>query len=661
MMETDLANAWLAAIIESSDDAIISKDLNGVIRTFNPAAERMFGWTASEAIGQSITILIPPERLEEESMIIGRIRKGERVDHYETVRITRDGRRLDLSLTISPIRDAEGRVIAASKIARDVTDRKRQAALLAEQQEWFRVALNSIGDGVIASDVDGRVSFLNHVAERLTGWSLEQARGVPLERVFQIVNEDTREPVENPAARVMRVGHVVGLANHTVLISRRGTEWPIADSAAPIIAEDGSILGVVLAFREITEQRRNDLRVRETTVERERLLVSERNARGDAERANRIKDEFLAVISHELRTPLNAILGWTDLLRRQSSDPALLGHGLDVIGRNTRMQAQLISDLLDVSRIVSGKLQLSLEYVDLHQVVDDSIDALQPAATEKDITIATRYDGARRALVGDAARLQQVVWNLLSNAIKFSPRNEEVTVTVRTLDEHEQIEVADRGAGIRPDQLSSIFDRFQQGSSASTRVHGGLGLGLSIARHLVELHGGTIRAASPGEGLGATFTVTLPLRLHLPAAAGVAPVEAVDDHVSLADVVVLVVEDDRDTRELVRRVLESHAARVLEAESADEALEWLGRPDCPDVIVSDIGLPGVNGYELIARVRRMSEPARSVPAVALTAFARSEDRTHALRAGFNAHVAKPVEPFELVATVRSFANLTRRT
>ena len=533
------AQSYLAAIVESSDDAIIAKNLDGVIQSSNAAAERLFGYTPSELIGQSVRILIPPDRQREEDEILARIRRGDRVDHFETVRLAKDGRLIDISLTVSPVRDASGAIIGVSKVARDITERKRAAAALATQQEWFRVTLASIGDGIIASDPEGRITYMNGIAETLTGWTNESAQGMPLADVFHIVNETTRQRTKNPAGLVIRSGRILGLANQTLLISRDGTERPITDSAAPILDDAGRILGVVLVFRDFTGQRRAEeaiaeqrewfettlesigdaviatdvrgriafmnpvaehltgwrmdtardractdvfnivnektLRVAENPVtrvlqegvviglanhtlliaadgserpiddsgapirnrdgrivgvvlvfrdvserrraesereiaasERERLLVAERTARAEAERANRLKDDFVAMVSHELRTPLNAILGWTDLMLKQPEDRALAVRALEIVARNTRLQTQLISDLLDISRIVSGKLRLDMQSVHLASVIEAAIETVEHAADAKGIVIDRQLDPTIGPMAGDPARLQQV-------------------------------------------------------------------------------------------------------------------------------------------------------------------------------------------------------------------------------------------------------------
>jgi PAS domain S-box-containing protein len=792
--DASAASSYLAAIVESSDDAIIAKNLDGIVQSCNAGAERIFGYTPSELIGRSIRILIPPDRQSEEDEILDRIRRGERVDHFETVRVTRDGRLVDISLTASPVRDASGAIIGVSKVARDITERKRAASALAAQQEWFRVTLASIGDGIIASDAEGRVTFMNGVAETLTGWTNDSAKGQPLADVFHIVNETTRDGVDNPAGLVMRSGHIVGLANHTVLISRDGTERPIADSAAPIRDEAGHILGVVLVFRDFTEQRRAeeaiaeqrewfettlesigdaviatdvrgrvvfmnpvaehltgwpmdaargrpctdifnivnegtrrtvenpvtrvlregvvvglanhtlliaadsterpiddsgapirdregrivgvvlvfrdvsdrrraDLERERATSERERLLAAERAARAEAERANRLKDDFVAMVSHELRTPLNAILGWTELMLKKREDRALTARGLEIVARNTRLQSQLISDLLDISRIVSGKLRLDIQAVHLSSLAEAAIETVEHAAVTKGIAIERQLDTSIGPIAGDPARLQQIVWNLLSNALKFTPQGGHIRVAVRRADALADIVVEDNGAGIRSDFLPHVFDRFQQADASRARRVGGLGLGLSIVKNLVQLHGGTVHAESEGEGRGATFTVTLPLvvppDLREEALASAESMGPTTEGVSFDGIRVLVVEDEADSAHFVKQLLESHGAAVVIAASADEALQAFSATR-PDILISDIGLPGTDGYQMLELVRRKeAADGGSIPAIALTAFARSEDRRRALLAGYQAHLPKPTEPAELIATVASFTELVK--
>ena len=655
------AAAYLAAIVESSDDAIISKDLSGVIQSWNAGAERMFGYSAAEAIGRSISLIIPPGREAEEHQILARLRRGERVDHFETVRVARDGREVAISLTVSPIRDASGEVVGASKIARDITEKKRAADALAEQREWLQTTLESIGDAVIATDARGEIVFLNAVAEHLTGWRREDARGKQCTEVFHIVNEMTRRPADNPVQRVLEDGVVIGLANHTLLIAADGTERPIDDSAAPIRHRDGRIAGTVLVFRDVTDRRQVENERYTALLERERLLESERAARADAERANRLKDEFVAIVSHELRTPLNAMMGWTEILANDESDADTRERAVDVLRRNTRLQAQLVSDLLDMSRMLSGKLRLDLRSVELSAVIQDAVQTVQSAADNKGLEIETDVEPGVGIALADPARLQQVLCNLLLNAVKFTPAGGRVSVTLRQIDAGAEITVSDNGVGIRPELLSSIFDRFRQADSSASRRFGGLGLGLAIVKQLVEMHGGTVRAASPGDGQGASFTVSLPVETasarpsapQRPEPAGETP----GRDVSLHDLTVLVVEDDPDSRDLIERWLAAHGAQVASSPSAPRALEML-RAVRPDVLVCDIGLPDMDGYEFIQRIRAL-DPGQggTIPAVAVTAFARPEDRTQALRAGYQAHIAKPVGQSDLIAIVRSFGDL----
>jgi PAS domain S-box-containing protein len=451
--------------------------------------------------------------------------------------------------------------------------------------------------------------------------------------------------------------------------------------AAPVMSRDGSVIGTLLfghpepgMFSERTERiiggiaaqagvaidnaRLNEA-ARRAAEERIALLDSERNARAEAERTSQMKDEFLATLSHELRTPLTAILGWSQVLRRGGRGEADLQKGLQTIERNARAQAQLIEDLLDMSRIMSGKVLLDVQAVAPAAVVDAAIETVRPAAAARNIRIERDYRPCGM-VAADPGRLQQVVWNLLSNAIKFTPQDGTVRITLREENGAAEIVVADTGIGIRAEFLAHVFEHFRQADASSTRRHGGLGLGLSIVKHLVEQHGGTVAAASPGEGHGATFTVRLPLAARIPGAErpprpalpdGAPRAAASGDLRDLGGLRVLIVDDEPDTRELIKRVLSDCNADVVTADSAPAALSLLTRWQ-PDLLLSDIGMPEMDGFELLAQVRALgAEAGGNVPAIALTAFARSEDRLRTLAAGFTDHIAKPVEPPELVAAV----------
>ena len=664
--ELDAQREWFRVTLASIGDAVIACDPGGRVTYMNEAAEAVTGWLASNATGQPLAEVfrIINEKtlkpVDNPADLV--LRTGQTVGlANHTVLIDRNGRQRPIADSAAPIRGADGGILGVVLVFRDVTEQRRAEDAIAEQREWFKTTLESIGDAVIATDVQGQVVFMNPIAEHLTGWHLADARGRSCAAVFNIINENSRRAVESPVTRVLAEGAVVGLANHTVLIAADGTERPIDDSGAPIRSRDGRTVGVVLVFRDVSEHRRGEIERRDVALEHERLLEAERAARGEAERASRVKDEFVAMVSHELRTPLNAILGWTQLMVAPTAGADVIARGLDVISRNTRLQAQLISDLLDISRIVSGKLRLDIEQVDLASVVGTAIDTVQQDADDKRIVINRDLKASVGTIAGDAARVQQIVWNLLSNAIKFTPEGGQISVRLRKAGPDAEITVADTGVGIRPDFLPYIFDRFQQADQSITRRFGGLGLGLSIVKHLVELHGGSITAESAGTGLGTVFTIILPsstgARANHPSPSDAISREAPQPRDSLNNVRILVVEDEPDTCEFLHRFLCSYGAEVIMAHSAKEALSRLS-DDKVDLVVSDIGLPDVDGYDLIRRMRqRPAHAGGATPAVALTAYARTEDRTRAFRAGYQAHLAKPIEPSELVATIASFAGL----
>jgi CheY-like chemotaxis protein/nitrogen-specific signal transduction histidine kinase len=390
-----------------------------------------------------------------------------------------------------------------------------------------------------------------------------------------------------------------------------------------------------------------------------RLLASERAARSDAERASNLKDEFLATLSHELRTPLSAILGWSQLLQSGRLSEKDHDEGLAVIERNARMQKQLIEDLLDVSRIITGKFRLEVQSVQLIDVASAALDTLRPSIEAKEIQLVTSFDSSLPLVRGDPARLQQVVWNLLTNAVKFTPRGGRVELAVRREGSQIELSVTDTGLGIEPEFLSQLFQRFRQADASTTRRHGGLGLGLAICKHIIELHGGNVAAESEGHGKGARFIVRLPIPALETAggAADAAPGGETGPTESLRNVRVLMLDDDLDSQRLVTRILEATQASVTPVSSATEALELLER-ETFDIVISDIGMPNIDGYMFIQRVRSAANGKHRLPAVALTAFARPEDRRHALEAGFDRFLSKPIEAAELQATVKELLEQT---
>jgi PAS domain S-box-containing protein len=519
--KAERAQGLLAAIVESSDDAMISKDLNGLIMSWNRGAQQLLGYSEGEVIGKSITLVIPADKYEEEEEILERLRRGEHIEHYETLRLTKDGRRVDVSLAISPIRDGDKQIVAASSVARDITKLK------------------------------------------------EAERG------------------------------------------------------------------------------------------REDLLAREQNARAEAETANRLKDEFLATLSHELRTPMNSILGWIKLLNGGTLNPETSARALETIERNAKMQAQLIEDILDVSRIIAGKLQLQLQLVSFDAIVKAAAETLRPAIESKNITFKLEIEGGIPSTLGDATRLQQVVWNLLSNAVKFTPQQGEIHLSLRQTEATMQLQVQDNGQGISPAFLPYVFDRFRQADGSTTRKQGGLGLGLSIVRRVAELHGGTVYAESAGEGLGATFTLELPVGGVRLLNGSKEPLmtnshyQAIKHLPSLENIQVLVVDDQEDTRDLICFILKQCKAQTKVAGTVQEALSMLQEWQ-PNVLVSDLGMPEEDGHVLITKIRAVWRE-NQIPALALTGYALDEERKRALDNGFQAYLTKPVNPDELITTVAHLA------
>jgi PAS domain S-box-containing protein len=835
----ELAPYWLSALIESADDAIVSKTLDGIITSWNKGAERIFGYTAEEAVGQPITIIIPPDHLDEEPKILARLRAGERIAHFETVRLRKDGKLLDISLTLSPIKGPNGQIIGASKIARDITAQRQAHRALQEASERLKLALDAAHLGDWMWDARTNMVTVSNTAARIFGippgtpvsrdelrqllevedrerarvtaetamanrtdyeieyclkrpdnsetWILATGRGIYDEHgsiVGQLgfvqdisarkaTEETLREQAE--ALRTLNdVGKVISAEldlHKTVqavtdaatevtgarfgsffynVLNEEGASYmlytlagvpreafahfpmpratdlfgptfrgegvvrigevkkdprygknspyygmpeghlPVTSYlAVPVVSRSGEVLGglffghpernifterdeiVVAGLASQAAVAMDNARLYETAkrarTEAEKAAAEKERLYRQAEESSRLKEEFLATISHELRTPLSAILGWARMLRMGQLSEENAAKALDTIERNARAQAQLVDDLLDVSRIVTGKLRMDVQPADPNAFIDAAVEAVRPAADAKGVRVQKVIDTGAISIPGDPVRLQQVVWNLLSNAIKFTPRGGRVQIRSERVNSHLEIVVSDTGQGISPDFLPHVFDRFRQADQKTSRSHGGMGLGLAIVRHLVEMHGGTVRAMSEGEGHGSTFTVMLPIspvyrvdpsggRVH-PAARDLLP--PLDDECgdNLDGLRILVVDDEADTRELLRQGLEYCGAKVKVVGSAAEALDVL-MATVPDVLISDIGMPGVDGYDLIRQVRGLPpDRGGKVPAIALTAYTRTEDRLQSLRAGYDMHVPKPVELAELVAVA---ATVVRR-
>jgi PAS domain S-box-containing protein len=535
-------------------------------------------------------------------------------------------------------------------------ERARVSTTLREREEHLRLIFANVKDhAIVTLDTDGCVTAWNSGAERLFGYTPDDVVGRP--RTVLFASDDTDQDREG-----MQVDHgpmAAGIDRIRTHVRKDGTLFHGSDTTEVLRDDAGRLRGFVKVIRDVSEQKRIE-------EQRERLLETERAARSAAERVARMKDEFLATISHELRTPLNAILGWTHILFRggRPVDDSMR-EGLTVIERNARAQAQLVDDLLDVSRIATGRVRLDIQPVQLPGLIDAALDAVRPAAEAKGIVLHKRVASGTMAVSGDPNRLQQVFWNLLTNAVKFTSNGGRIDVSVQFGGSSVEVCVTDTGQGIKSEFLPYVFDRFRQADASTKRTHTGLGLGLAIVHELVELHGGTVKAESHGEGTGSMFTVTLPLRTaaaevrvdppqHSDRGAPAMVAADVDANGPVLNGVrILVVEDEPDARAIIQRVLEESDAKVDVADSVRTALTQFHHM-VPDVLVSDIGMPHQDGYELIARVRSLSAQAGGgVPAVALTAFARPEDRRRAVEAGYQIHLSKPVEPRALVAAIRS--------
>ncbi|HEY2906017.1 MAG TPA: PAS domain S-box protein [Vicinamibacterales bacterium] len=848
----------LAAIVESSDDAIVSKDLKGYITSWNRSAERMFGYSAEEAVGKHITLIIPKDRYAEEDGVLARICRGEAVEHFETIRERKDGSTLPVSLTVSPIRDPSGTVIGASKIARDITDRTRAEALLAEAEtaqadlqrrlltlveasgtlmatprldavldgamalarelvaadayaiwrqdtyarEWCTEASLGLSDelkaDILATFPDDleELPFTEPLAiddadsaplleRRRQAYERSGIRGVlivPLtirgrrsgtfvfyskhRHAFDVVEVQTARAIGNLAAAAMttaelyeeqrksreqadflvQVGATLAgsldytetltlLAHLAVpkiadwcaidLVEDDGTLRRLAlaqvdeekvrlaatvqeryyDPASPFTADsvvktgrsvilphvsdamlsasargDGERLRLVRALGLVSymcvpitahtrvvgamsfvsaESRRHftdqDLRFVEQVASRAGLAIENARAYVEARDANRLKDEFLATLSHELRTPLNTLLGYARMLSEGVIPAAKQRRAVEIIERNATSLSQIVADVLDVSRIISGKLRLELQPADLPSIIREALETVRPAADAKTLRIVIALESLDSIVQADAQRLQQVIWNLMSNAVKFTPQGGRIDVRLRQDDADVVIEVADSGIGIAADFLPYVFDRFRQADSRFSREHGGLGLGLAIARHIIEMHGGQIDVASEGSGKGSTFCVRLPTAAIASDATTLSPSEKMPTR-RLAGVRVLAVDDQEDALAMLRDALEAAGADVTTAVGAEEAIRLIELAP-PDVLVSDLGMPGMDGFELIRRVRKSANlRAQRLPAAAITAYARPEDRALALESGFQVHMPKPVDPNEVVRVVGSLAH-----
>jgi PAS domain S-box-containing protein len=679
--------AHTRAILEGALEAVVAMDAGGRITFWNPQAERTFGRGRDEVMGRVfLDLVLPAAQREEHAREMQRFLETGEVGtlnrRVEVGALRRDGCEFPAELAMTPLR--VGGASAFTAFIRDISDRKWAERRLGVQHEVTRALAES------PTRDDAAVTVLRTICEGLdwdhgTAWVVD-----PVQDLLHCSATWHPAPPDSPAAcgddgkrtlgraeelagRVWASGKPEWLADLAEDGSLGRGSWPAQAGfrsalAFPILLA-GHVLGVMEFFNRQPRRPEDDVIQMMDAIgaqlgqffERKRAEDEVREAYEEARAANRAKDEFLATLSHELRTPLSAIVGWTHMLRSGQLDAATATRAIETIDRNARVQTQLISDILDVSRIVSGKLHLDVRPIELASAITAALDTVRPSADAKGLTLESSLEPAAMPVSADPDRLQQVVWNLLANAIKFTPRGGRVELRLRRVNTHAEIVIEDTGPGIAGAFLPHVFERFRQADGSSTRAHGGLGLGLAIVRHLVEAHGGTVHADSAGEGKGSIFTVRLPIMGQEPVASVLAletPVDTLARTMDLDGIKILVVDDEDDTRDMVSAILKSQGALVEVAASAAEAMAALSRTR-PHILVSDVEMPGQDGYELIRQVRRLApEDGGKTPAAALTAYARPEDRMRALLAGFQIHVPKPVQPAELVAVVASLAGRT---
>ena len=645
------------------DYAIFMLDPQGHVLTWNAGAERFKGYAAAEIIGEHFSRFYPPEALKS-GLPAHELEVAQATGSFEDEgwRVRKDGTLFWANVVITALRDSTGALVGFAKVTRDLTQRRDHEESLRQSEERFRMLVEGVTDyAIFMLDVNGIVASWNAGAERIKGYAANEIIGRHFSTFYPA---DVRQSGW-PDHELQVAAEKGSFVDEGWRLRKDGTSLWASVKITALRDQHGRLLGFAKLTRDLTEQKRAEA-LEVADQQRQEILEAERSARMEAQRATRIKDEFLATLSHELRTPLSSILGWTQILKRNadSLEPDDFKRGVDVIDRNARAQVRLIDDLLDLSRIMAGKLRLDVEQLSILDIVQSVVESAEPGAKAKDIRLTASLDPATPPAPADGGRLQQVVWNLLSNAIKFTPKGGQIEVVLRRVNSSIALSVSDTGIGIPESFLPHVFDRFTQLDASTTRSFGGLGLGLAISKQLIEMHGGTIRASSPGEGRGATFFVELPLagvRVQAGALAQDPPtLEASPSQFDvlplLEGVHVFVIDDEADSRELMRRVFEDQAATVTALASGEEALGALKKIK-PNLIVSDIGMPLMDGYQLMRTFRAREAKGEKIPALALTAFARAEDRKRALLAGYQAHLAKPFEAAELVLVA---AELTGR-
>jgi PAS domain S-box-containing protein len=643
----------LPQILDASVDGLLAFDRECRYTVWNRTMERISGMSRESVLGKCAFEVFPflKETGEDKcfySALAGEISTSENRPYT----VPETGREGFFKGYYSPLVNEKNEIVGGIAIIQDITERKRAEESAQKAHQRLASHFENSPLAVIEWDSDFRVSRWSESAERLFGWKVEEVIGKHVNDWHFVFDEDA-DAVAQLTHR-QRIGvELLGLQrnrNYTKEGSVLYCEWynsVLHDDSGRLV----SVLSLVLdvTARKLAEE------------ERAALLVRERDARKEAEEADRLKDEFLATLSHELRTPLTSILGWALMIRNRDIEEENIDRAIETIERNARSQARLIDDLLDVSRIITGNLRLDVRPIDMAPILESAHDALRPTAEAKGVTVKTEFDPDCCLVKGDPNRLRQVIWNLLLNAIKFTPRGGNVSVRLEGVGSSARLTVRDTGEGITPEFLPYVFHRFRQAEGSISRRQGGLGLGLAVVRHLVELHGGSVSAESEGPGRGATFTVELPLAKERrdPARAEDRRQELERRQRKLAHVQslegmrVLLVEDDDDSRRLLAMMLKRHGAEVISTASAPEALNSFADTS-PDVVISDIGIPDQDGYQLINKVRSLpAERGGQTPAIALTGYATSRDRERALSAGYQLHIAKPVEPADLVSAIVS--------
>jgi len=659
----DIAADGFRLLVEAVRDyAIFLLDLQGHVVTWNAGAELMKGYRAGEIVGEHFSKFYPPEALAR-GLPASELKVAADLGRLEDEgwRVRKDGTRFWANVVITALREPGGKLVGFGKVTRDLTRQRAHEEELKQSEERFRLLVERVADyAIFMLDVNGYVTTWNSGAERIKGYRADEIIG----RHFRTFYPKDVAASGYPEYELKTAAAEGSFVDEGWRIRGDGSRFWAHVTITALRDDEGRLRGFAKVTRDMTEAKRAEA-LESAGAAREAVLEAERSARIEAQRAIKIKDEFLASLSHELRTPLNAILGWAQVLRTKGAHArtaAEVDRAMEIVERNARAQVRLIDDLLDLSRIMGGRMRLDVQEVGLVDVVQATVDSVEPAAQAKGVRVEAVLDPQGGVVSGDAARLQQVFWNLLTNAVKFTPKGGRIQVVLQRVNSHVEVSVADTGIGIAADYLPYVFDRFSQADTSLQRRQGGLGLGLAIAKQLVELHGGSIRAKSMGEGKGATFTVHLPLAISRHAAkARIHPTSGESQETvpipRLDGIRALVVDDEPDARELIRSVLESHGASVQLAASGMQALEIL-QADSADVLISDIGMPDMDGYQFMRRLRAAEAKGSRMPALALTAFARPDDRKQAILAGYHAHLAKPFDLAEFVIVV---AGLVGRT